>query len=357
MLSSFHVFDHVWRHFCSIYPEARELLVDYCEIQESKVVIDAGGMPFFEKTIPFPEQVSWHIWQGKNLPFLFPPKNKELLSETENGQVLINADIIAGAFYFLSGWQEYYSEVRDRFGRFPYAESLQSKHNFVTTPVVNYYFDILKSALEKAYNLELKSQAWGNSGFVTFLSHDIDRLESAWKVEGKKQLLKGNIVSFLNLGFRKLTGHDHWDNVEKVMEAVRRFGAVSTFFWLPQKGKYQQHPNADYDLQASKYSQKLTQLATQGFENGIHGSFGTAENAGQFKAEIARIPGKITGNRFHYLCYDPKKTPGILAEAKIGYDCTLGFAEHFGFRNSYCFPFRPFDFLNLKPYPFSGDSA
>ncbi len=36
----------------------------------------------------------------------------------------------------------------------------------------------------------------------------------------------------------------------------------------------------------------------------------------------------------------------------FAYDSTLGFAEHYGFRNSYCLPFRPFDFRTGQAHDF-----
>ena len=351
MLTAEIIFSYVWQHFVSVYPEAKGLPVNYGANGNGKVSIENNGLAFLAQTKPFPENIYWRVWEGKKLPFLFPIGDDVLISETAR-QVHIHADVIAGAFYFLSGWQEYFSKARDKFNRFPYRESLQKKHNFVTLPVVNNYFEILKTALEKAYQITLKNPAWGNHAFITFLSHDIDRLESAWKVEGLKQLKKGNLTNFLKLGFGKISGRDHWHNLEKVSETVQKFGAVSTFFWLPQKGKFKTHPNADYDLTKPLYQEKLKQLAASGFENGVHGSFGSSGNAAQLKSEKEKISADVTGNRFHYLCYDPKLTPQVLAGSGLSYDCSLGFAEHFGFRNGYCFPFRPFDFSGLKPYPF-----
>ena len=348
MLTSEIVFNYVWLHFCSLYPAAKNLHVAYGENQTGDIKIYATGLTFFEKKLPFPEAICWQNWNGQKIPFLFQSSLPEIISEDENG-IKINADIIAAAFYFLSGWQEIHSKERDRFNRFPYKASLQYRHNFVTIPVVNYYFDILKTALEKQYGISLQNS---KNQFTTFLSHDIDRLESAWKVEGLRQLKKGNLLAIPMLAFQKISGKDHWHNLKTVAQTVKKFRATSTFFWLAQKGKYLNHPNADYDIAESKYQQLIKFLEAEGFENAIHGSFGNSENPIQLKTEAAKITDKVIGNRFHYLCFDPIKTPGILVKAGIAYDSTLGFAEQFGFRNSYCFPFRLFDFSSLKPYPF-----
>lgn len=348
MLTSEIVFDYVWLHFCSIFPEAAALPVNYGNQRTANLSISSGGLAFLNQKLPFPETLFCIEWQGRSLPVLQQEENPELVSEKEN-QVKINADIIASAFYFLSGWQEYFSNIRDKFNRFPYRASLQAKHSFVTVPVVNYYFQILKAGLEKAYGISLKNYPEASGTFTTFLSHDVDRLESAWKVEGLKQLKKGNYLQTAKLISGKTFGKDHWHNLETVTETVKKYGAVSTFFWLAKSGKFNGHPNADYDIAKPAYQNLIRKLAAAGFENGIHGSFGSSENATQLKAETARLNQPVKGNRFHYLCFNPELTPEVLSAAGLNYDSTLGFAEHFGFRNGYCFPFRPFSFKTLKP--------
>ncbi|KAA9345807.1 polysaccharide deacetylase family protein [Adhaeribacter soli] len=351
MLTPNIIFDYVWLHFCSLYPEAEKLEVLYGSNGQGKLKISAGGFPFFAQKVPFPEQLSWIEFEGTRLPVLFQEPALPLLSENDD-QLEIHADLIASAFYFLSGWQEFYSKERDRFNRFPFQASLQYKHQFVTVPVVNYYFGILKTALEKAYGISLKKYENAPTGFTTFLSHDVDRLESAWKVEGLKQAQKGNYFRTAQLVIQKALEQDHWHNLKTVAGTVKKYGATSTFFWLAQPGKYNGHPNADYDIRHPKYQKLIKELAAAGFENSVHGSFGSSENSDQLKAEAAKLNPSVKGNRFHYLCFDPEKTPQALTSADLHYDSTLGFAEHFGFRNAYCFPFRLFDFINLKPYPF-----
>jgi peptidoglycan/xylan/chitin deacetylase (PgdA/CDA1 family) len=42
----------------------------------------------------------------------------------------------------------------------------------------------------------------------------------------------------------------------------------------------------------------------------------------------------------------------VVANAGFAYDSTLGFAEHYGFRHSYCLPFFPFDFTRGEAHSF-----
>ena len=59
------------------------------------------------------------------------------------------------------------------------------------------------------------------------------------------------------------------------------------------------------------------------------------------------------GLRFHYLGWEPRITPSIVdATHGVCYDSTLGFAEHFGFRHSYCQPFYPYNFATGSAHTF-----
>jgi len=62
------------------------------------------------------------------------------------------------------------------------------------------------------------------------------------------------------------------------------------------------------------------------------------------KAKLERIVGKkIKGYRNHYLRFKVPQTWIALSEAGFCYDSTLGYVEHFGFRNGMIHPFQPFN--------------
>jgi hypothetical protein len=59
-------------------------------------------------------------------------------------------------------------------------------------------------------------------------------------------------------------------------------------------------------------------------------------------------PEAVVGIRQHYLRFKPGHTAQIQSDAGLRYDASLGFSEYEGFRNSYCCPFRFFDFQNHR---------
>ena len=341
---------YVRRHFELAYPGAAGAAIGYVG-RGVLVEVAARGEAFFQQQTPYPAPPHWREWTGQRVPFFFDENlGKPLLILADN-RALISADIISAAFYLLSGWQEYFSDERDQYGRFPYAESVQAQYGFVALPVVNYYFDVLRVALEHATGQLLTPRRWGPQQvpFAAFISHDIDNLRSAWKAPAKAALRQRQPLRFARLLWRHLTRPDVWDNLEDVAAQVARYGGRSTFFILPEHRKTADGtPNADYQL-TRELLRQINQLEEQGCEIALHGSLGTNTNEKALCDELWRVRPEHGGIRFHYLGWEPRQTPSLLDAASVKwlvffYDSSLGFAEHYGFRNSYCLPFYPFNF-------------
>ncbi|SMC00454.1 hypothetical protein SAMN00120144_3381 [Hymenobacter roseosalivarius DSM 11622] len=347
---------YVLRHFRLAYAAVpEELSVGYPETHPHLEIADAAS-GFFQAKAPYPPAPNWREWQGQQIPVFFDlTPEKPLLELLPSNRARIHADLISAAFYLLSGWQEYFSAERDQHGRFPYAASVQQRYGFVAVPVVNYYFDILRTAVEHITGQQALARRWGANAapFAAFITHDIDNCQSAWKSEGKAALRGGQIARFGRLLVRRLQGRDAWNNLEEVQAETGRWGAKSTFFFLgnPRRAANGTR-NADYDLTKPRFQQRIRNLASAGAEVATHGSLGTAQNASQLQQEKAKLPVAALGARFHYLSWEPRQTPQVVAAAGLAYDSTLGFAEHFGFRNSYCLPFHPFDFEYGKAFDF-----
>ncbi|WP_187263665.1 DUF7033 domain-containing protein [Pontibacter beigongshangensis] len=341
--------DYVLAHFYRLYPQANGIPITYGkEKGGTGIQIRKYAGSFFEGREPQPEQIVWHEWNGVRLPFFFDVGSPAEVIRYKSGSAIINYDIIASAFYLLSGWQEYHCTHRDRFGRFPYSASVQSKYGFIARPVVNYYFGILKEAIEAHTKVRLEQRLWETGSFATCLTHDIDRLHSAWKVAGLQRVKKDRYLSVARLITKKLLRQDAWDNMQEVMALADLHQLKATCFWMASTAKYRGHSNADYEVQHPKYQLLLQKLVQQGHEVALHGSFGTSASSSRLLAEAVKLAVPVKGNRFHYLQYQPDLTPQVLEESQLLYDSSLGFAEQFGFRNSFCHPFYPFDFKKRK---------
>jgi peptidoglycan/xylan/chitin deacetylase (PgdA/CDA1 family) len=338
---------YVLHHFGLAYPGAPMVSVGYAGIQPQVEVAELGEA-FFAANAPYPPAPAWREWAGRQVPFFFDESPEKPLLVLQENKVIISADILSAAFFLLSGWQEYFSSERDQHGRFPYAASVQKKYGFVALPVVNYYFDVLKTAVEHVSGQLLQPRHWGSqqADFAAFISHDVDNMRSGWKAPAKAALQQRKLGLFGKLLWQHLTQPDAWDNLEEVAAATAQYEAKSTFFILPNNQPAANGAsNADYRL-TNSLLKRLNRLQEQGCEISSHGSIGTATNLSLLACESEMIASG-GGIRFHYLGWEPRQTLGILTTiTTLGfrYDSTLGFAEHFGFRHSYCLPFYPFDF-------------
>jgi hypothetical protein len=335
---------YVLQHFRLAYADVPDVSIGYADTQPAIEVVDGAGN-FFQQAEPYPSPPNYREWDGLQLPFFFDNYTESPLLNLGSGRVTINADIIAAAFYLLSGWQEYFSDTRDRHGRFPYAASVQKRYGFVTLPVVNYYFEVLKTAIEHVTGQVLRPRHWaGDAPFAAFISHDIDNMRSAWKAPAKAALAQRQWLKLGQQLWQHLTQPDAWDNLETVATTTAKHGATSTFFILPEHAPGADGiPNADYTLSVPLLL-RIKYLAKQGEEISVHGSIGTAEHGEQLRREQQKLPVPPLGLRYHYLRWEPRCTPSLVDEAGFDYDSTLGFAEHFGFRHSFCHPFYPFNF-------------
>ncbi|MFC6224233.1 DUF7033 domain-containing protein [Hymenobacter artigasi] len=336
---------YVLQHFRLAYPDAPSVDIGFASSHPAITIINGAG-DFFQQNTPYPAAPNYRDWAGQGIPFFFDNQPEVPLLSLHPDRAVIGADIISAAFYLLSGWQEYFSDTRDRHGRFPYAASVQKRYGFVDLPVVNYYFDVLKTAVEHVTGRPLRPRCWaGGAPFAAFITHDIDNLLSSWKAPAKAALQRGRLLKFGQLAWQHFTRPDAWDNLEAIATTLAAYGARSTFFILPEsRPGADGTPNADYPI-STALLQRLEVLKAKGCEISLHGSIGTAVDSPHLAREVERLQHSVAGLRFHYLRWEPRRTIAeVDATNSFRYDSTLGFAEHFGFRHSYCHPFYPFNF-------------
>ena len=316
---------------------------------KSAIQINKGMTGFFEKKEAYNiRNVTWKEWNGVQIPFLFDTKQETEILTFSEGQAIINFDIIASSFFFLSNWQEIAYKSSGDLCRFPYEESIQHKLKIIDKPVVNYYFDILKTAIEKVYGIHLSISLWKGKNFAAFISHDIDTCQTAWMQGSFRALMKGDLISILKLLGLKVFSHDAWFNFKEILASEKKEDIHSSFFFLARQGKHGKFRNGDYDIRKKKFSRVFESIRENGSETGIHGSLGTCNDLERYAEDIRRIGTAIKGNRFHFLEFDAITTPEVLEKCGIEFDSTMCFAEHYGFRNGICHPFYLWDIRNER---------
>ena len=250
-------------------------------------------------------------------------------------------DYLGTAFYMINSLQEYQSDQYDKYGRFPYKASYQSKFHCIDKDLVSLYLDKAVKGTPIEQLISKKRQS------TVFLSHDIDRITS-WKKQEAKYVLTSKSIKSAT-GLLKNWFSSPWFNIEDIMNLHDKYSMKSTFFWLVEKGDgIAKIQNADYNFSSILKSGILKKVEQKGFENGIHKS--ASEKS--FHEELKKLPVSIKANRNHYL---KMRLPGFynqIERAGIQFDSTLSFSEIAGFRNSYSRAFIPFDVKNNKPYSF-----
>lgn len=351
-----YVLEHLGHH-ASISPELRRLFL-YGTTPEPGV--PQVYFPLSEEALD-PGQVI----RIDDIPVLYPVDRSITSFYTfENNTLLFRHDLLKSVFHLLSGYEEYKSSMSDELGRFPYTASLQKRLEIVSKPLVNYYFEAILEGLEVFCKLNSlpfqRSPVFKNPIFA--LSHDIDMIDAYHFFETGykfKMLLKlvpspysrtdtwrvafSSLYHFLNPFSRK---NPFW-NFDFLMKSEADRGFRSSFYFLEKDGI---HDNSRYQFRTKRIREMMNRLSEKGFEVGIHGTVQSATDQEAMNRTVANLrqaaPAKVEGIRQHYLKYRLPQTAQIQQKAGLNYDTTLGFAEHEGFRNSYCWPFKLYDFEN-----------
>ncbi len=262
-------------------------------------------------------------------------KNKPIIYD-EKG----NEDYIATIFYMINCLQEFCISVNDtdNFERFKYSSSYQYRFNNIKENLVQQFINKL---IEK----------WALNGVDTpscfYISHDIDSIYGALKQEGLWALRNKNISKLLYLILLEIIRKPLWKNIDKIIKLNSSYDICSTFFWLVNNGIGERGAfNADYFIE--KEQNLIKKVENSNFYNGLHKSCSKIGITDEFN----KVKLNSSSNRYHYLKFLPKNDWGKLSESQIELDASLGFAEIYGFRNSYGNAFQPYNIIEKKAYNF-----
>ena len=298
------------------------------------------------------------------IPVLFPASIKKEFYQMIEGNLVFHHDLLKSAFYLLSGFQELHPEYLDPLGRYPYKSSVQHSLDMAGKPLVNYYFKIIAEGISEfcQWNgIPFQKRLMFNN-FASFLTHDVDRVDTytiyatIFRLKQFLGLSRSTVTRFrsfriavhyliqwMNPFNRK---NPHWDF--PFLRAVEeKYGFKSAFYFLP---KDQIHVDAYYSFGERRIRDLIETLDKQECELGLHGTVRSHTSARSLQSDLDYFENyslrTAQGIRQHRLMFDRNITPGIHQAAGLKYDTSLGFAEHEGFRNSYCLPFRMYDHVS-----------
>lgn len=227
-------------------------------------------------------------------------------------------------------------EHLDPIGRFKYTSSYQSQYDLATENLVEQLMD--------QFCAELSIDGKKNKSTI-FISHDIDTIYGSFLQDGFWAVKHLDVRAIVRVLFLELLRKPHWKNMDKIIALNDEYDLKSTFFWLVNKGVGSDGiMNADYDL--LKERPLLERVTLTGNVNGLHKSC----HHTSIEQEIEKSNQDFEYNRYHFLNFQPHTDWAKLSESSISFDGSLGFAEHYGFRNSYGKAFQPFDIENGRPF-------
>jgi hypothetical protein len=345
-------------HHCTLSDEIKEHFVFAHDIDE--IPTNRRSIVFLQSRQTMnPIKLNWH---DTLIPVLFPHPllNATITSDSKNN-IIVHHDFIKSAFFLLSSYQEHFISDRDIHGRFPYEASIQKQLNIAYLPVVNYYFDILITAIDqfcKQENLPFSRKRMFNE-FGFFLSHDVDRIALySWRQMTHKTLqlfglrpstntiasILKTIASGILHNIAPCAIEDPWWNFKHIIKQETSLGIRSTFYFLSRQGKM----DSRFTFKNQRIRKLISQLNDNGFETGLHGSYYSIDNRSVMVKQTAEMKNATginpKGIRQHYLRAEMPTTLRLQQQVGFEYDTSLGFASHAGYRNSYCYPFKPFDF-------------
>ena len=293
---------------------------------------------------------------GENIPVLFHANSETIFNYDEKShKLVINIDIFASAFYFLSLWQEYVSNERDAHERYCAKSSLQYKLNIIDKPIVTIYFNLLKSLIEKYFDINfIKRES------CIAMTHDIDYIKKWSPGIVYRELVQYFILNFQHVSFKERIGRlrsflkaftnendPYRYSLIKMIDFELKNNIRSTYFL--KAGCTSKH-DVSYSLKNSFLKECVEQLKQNDFDIGLHPSYKAYNSEIIMGREYLRLKTAFNfdciGVREHFLRYDVKSTPLIHSNLKFMYDSSLGYSDYEGFRTGFSFPHKLYDIKN-----------
>lgn len=272
-----------------------------------------------------------------SLPVLFG-------GEAEGG--IHGADVLASAFFWLSGWDETTTPARDVHGRFGVGHALLARLDPSLPPLVDGYRAWLGARLaERA--VAVPGRTWGGKRWAVALTVDVDVVRTRRIGQLARALRAGRVGE----GLRALASGDaRWEALPAFQALAEAHGARATWFF--KAGASTPH-DVPYRLEAPRLRRFLETLRGSGHEVGLHPSYAAFDHPCRLAAErdrLARVTGEAPGSvRTHFLRWAEPTTPRLLAAAGFDLDSTLGFSRREGFRRAVATPFRLYDAQADRP--------
>lgn len=278
-----------------------------------------------------------------------------------SNHVTLPLDIVASAFYLLTGYFDWASAHRDSFGRV-LSTYVPVPAETWDLPVVNHWFRQLHELLGliMAGQDKLPEKPLSPPAQQTIcLTHDVDLLQKYCASRTGRGLLRAvtsreKVGAAFNNFKRSIlkSGSDPYDSFDALYTVKERIGAPSTFFFL---GSGPSPQNGDYHPDDRQVRELYTRARSFGDETALHGSWNSVATCKTLAAEKSALSSAsratIRGNRQHYLRFENPETWKCVASNGMNYDSSGGFPDRAGFKYGWSGCFQPFDLDAMQPLP------
>ncbi|ARU59515.1 virulence modulating gene E [Oleiphilus messinensis] len=267
----------------------------------------------------------------------------------------IHGDIVASAYFMLTGYEEMLDVNRDKHGRFTGQQSFALKAGILRRPIVDEYRILLMKWFNLA-GLRIQDQR----KFNVVLSHDVDHLfkYGSW-LQVARAIFRGLKSASISEPWRAIQvwlGHlkdpfDHFEWMAQLDQAcIQRcsFEAKAIYYFMAGGLR----PNdLHYEIRSKEALAVIALVKRYGALSGLHSSYASADQPERLKSEKQQLEGLLQSpvilHRHHYLRW--RGMGGIQCLESIGIlqDSSLAYADVIGYRAGTCRPFfgfNPFEF-------------
>lgn len=314
-----------------------------CKINYSKTEIENGEIHIIPVGLLFETNIKQQDIRVSDW------NDTKIFYQTDKSNATLPFDPFAASFYLVTRYEEYLPHIRDKHNRFKPTESLAFQNDFLQTPLINQWAQLICNLISDKY----PDFKFIKKNYRYILTFDID-IAYAHKNKGflrsllsYLKLLKHFQFKEMLIRFKTMMGRikDDFDNFDYMIEIQEKYNLKAIYFFLlGDLGHYDKnlsHLNLKF--------QSLIKHISDYADVGIHSSYASNKNPEILHKEIERLQNiihkDVKMNRQHFLMLNLPYTYKNLSEVEITDDYTMGYASEPGFRASIC---TPFQFYNLN---------
>jgi hypothetical protein len=296
--------------------------------------IESSGLLFEEKIVLQETKTSKY----EDVPVLF---------NSVNPLTSLPFDIFAASFYLVSRYEEYLPHLRDRYGRFPYTESIAWKECFLDIPVIHKWAEMFGELLLKNFpGLILRFPEYKYIPTIDIDHAYCYRGRTLTRTMGGlgRDAMHGHFSDII-LRIKVLSGlgKDPYDNYTYIRQVHENFMQTPLYFIL-----FADDGQNDNNVTVTAESFHLLLRVLDRYQHvGIHPSLSSNKQYSRLEAEYTSLSQvlqrKVTISRQHFLRLTMPMTYQSLIQLGITDDYSMGYASYAGFRAGIAIPFYFFD--------------